>query len=301
MDKRRKYYFNENYFDTIDTEHKAYILGFIGADGNNNREGFRIELHNKDDDILIKIMEEIGECAHKCKGRKCGIYYYSAHMSKTLTMLGVPPAKTHVYDFYKECREDLIKHYIRGYFDGDGGISINYNYYARPNASFTGNELFILKAREILEPIIGSKGSVATRHKNTPNIITLNYCGTNVVHRLLEYLYEDSNIYLDRKYNKYLEVCENKKIKDDARLARESIKEEVNKKKRILAQQKKEVRDNLDRDIVEHINNGWSIRQVRLKFKRNSKYIRNVIDENNITYTGRRRMFAKDPNRKDRE
>jgi len=55
-DYSRKYNLNENFFDKIDSEEKAYMLGFIYADGNNlfkiNR--ISIQLAKKDEDILIK-------------------------------------------------------------------------------------------------------------------------------------------------------------------------------------------------------------------------------------------------------
>ena len=35
---RRKYQLDECYFDEIDTQNKAYILGFLCADGSNNRD-----------------------------------------------------------------------------------------------------------------------------------------------------------------------------------------------------------------------------------------------------------------------
>lgn len=37
----KKYYFNENYFESINTYEKAYVLGFIYADGYNREENLK--------------------------------------------------------------------------------------------------------------------------------------------------------------------------------------------------------------------------------------------------------------------
>ena len=54
----RKYRCNETYFDHIDSESKAYWLGFIYADGciSNNGYRFEVRLSKNDEDHLIKLM-----------------------------------------------------------------------------------------------------------------------------------------------------------------------------------------------------------------------------------------------------
>lgn len=46
------YKINENYFEKIDSENKAYWIGFISADGNVYKNKLSIELNNKDDELL---------------------------------------------------------------------------------------------------------------------------------------------------------------------------------------------------------------------------------------------------------
>ena len=63
---RRQYSINENYFDKIDTPNKAYILGFLYADGGNSsnydkkRYCITITLQESDSQILYDIKNEIG-------------------------------------------------------------------------------------------------------------------------------------------------------------------------------------------------------------------------------------------------
>ena len=65
--KSRKYTINENYFDSIDTPNKAYILGLLFSDGCNYPPQHRVklELQEKDKDILDKINIEIDNYEEK--------------------------------------------------------------------------------------------------------------------------------------------------------------------------------------------------------------------------------------------
>lgn len=65
VEKLRKYEIDENYFDIIDSEHKAYTLGFLYADGYNNEKKniVKISLMEDDIDILKQIREPI--CPNK--------------------------------------------------------------------------------------------------------------------------------------------------------------------------------------------------------------------------------------------
>jgi hypothetical protein len=58
----RRYELNENYFDVIDSHDKAYILGFLFADGCNNPKKYTISisLQEEDKDILEKMRILIG-------------------------------------------------------------------------------------------------------------------------------------------------------------------------------------------------------------------------------------------------
>lgn len=64
----RIYKVNENYFESIDTPEKAYILGFFYADGYNNQEIGVLEFSQQKEhiDILKQIKECLG-CNYKIK------------------------------------------------------------------------------------------------------------------------------------------------------------------------------------------------------------------------------------------
>ena len=59
MARPRTYTLDEKYFDKIDSQNKAYILGFIYADGSINKGCLNITLSNKDVEILEFIKDEL--------------------------------------------------------------------------------------------------------------------------------------------------------------------------------------------------------------------------------------------------
>lgn len=141
-DLQRKYPLKEDFFDNIDTEEKAYVLGLLYADGNNNEERNSISLGLKETDkeILEKITALIQptkplqyvdvSCSRKKEGfensqNQCRMVIASKHISHRLVKLGCGKAKTHILTFptKEQVPSHLIRHFIRGYFDGDGSIS----------------------------------------------------------------------------------------------------------------------------------------------------------------------------------
>lgn len=57
----RKYTLDENYFETIDTPNKAYILGLLFADGSNNPSKMTVSISLQEEDVqlLEKIRSEL--------------------------------------------------------------------------------------------------------------------------------------------------------------------------------------------------------------------------------------------------
>ena len=133
----RMYNVNHNFFDIIDSEEKAYILGFLYADGTNmevinGQNGISFTQLEQDIDILNKInvaMQStypINSYIQKSNGKvKCKLTFCSQKLSDQVNFLGAPPKKSLILKFpNKEIFKspDLIRHFIRGYFDGDGCI-----------------------------------------------------------------------------------------------------------------------------------------------------------------------------------
>ena len=220
VEKLRKYKINENYFDIIDTEHKAYTLGFLYADGYNNEKKniVKISLAEEDIDILYQIREPI------CPDKPLRYYKYkneniqpqysfvidNGHISKKLSEFGVVQAKTFKLKFPTFLDRSLIRHFIRGYFDGDGCITKGYSRtnYSKYYISFISTDKFIEGLQEylLLNLDIKIKKTQIRYPERNNNIRMLGIGGNLQVEKLLNYLYDDSTIFLQRKYEKYLEL-----------------------------------------------------------------------------------------------
>lgn len=220
--------FNETIFDSIDTEEKAYWLGFLFADGtisssplrNDAKTQYQIELSlsSKDLSHLEKFAKFIGYTQPLyCDETRCRISVYSKHMWQVLNANGCTPQKSLTLKFPKiELFKDiqLVYHFIRGYWDGDGCLSYS-------NKEHTKAEISVIGTDEILNPIISLicpdiKPTLHILHPESQSITKyFNISGLNAYNTISK-LYKNSTIYLQRKYEKYLEYC---------RLYEESYKE----------------------------------------------------------------------------
>lgn len=141
-DTGRKYYSNFDYFSEIDTSNKAYVLGFICADGciykrskkDSKTQGMlRVSLALKDEHILKDILRDMKSdnpvsVYKRNKTQKYSSFsIVSQKIYDDLVKLGVKEDKTWDLDIEKvlsNVPRKYIGDFIRGYFDGDGSISM---------------------------------------------------------------------------------------------------------------------------------------------------------------------------------
>lgn len=221
--KKFPYTCDYHYFDIIDTEEKAYWLGFLTADGwisKNEQTGsgaVGIELQYGDIDHLKKFNKSIsGNYQITDRWRTCSISKYpnkkhhmccirifSIIMYDSLVDKGFTNNKT--YDFHiPYLKQDLIRHYIRGYFDGDGCLCFT-------NKSFHIN---FTTASKMLNDDIDKILALENFHILKSNYVDefntsvyrIDICRQHDKLKFLDWIYSDCNIYLDRKYKKYLKV-----------------------------------------------------------------------------------------------
>lgn len=216
----KKYQLDETVFDIIDSDEKAYWLGWYMTDGynNENKHSVSLRLQEKDTEILEKLKHflktdsPILKLKRKYKGKEViysELYISSIHLSKSLANLGVIQNKTHKKSI-PNIDSKYIRAFIRGYFDGDGCISIvknknkkveSYNY----QLNFTGNIEPLVFIKEYFEKQINLNDRKI--HLNKNKSFTLLYSGRNVCTRILNFLYKDADLYLKRKHEKYIEYC----------------------------------------------------------------------------------------------
>lgn len=134
----KKYYVNDSYFKIIDTEDKAYWLGFLYADGYiNDTKGcsyLELGLSSVDRNHVILFSKYI-KSNHPIKDRtikylkKDGTNCLSTHIKiyntkivNDLIKLGCTNKKSWSITYPKFLDIEMEPHFIRGYFDGDGSI-----------------------------------------------------------------------------------------------------------------------------------------------------------------------------------
>lgn len=210
-ERLRKYSLNENYFDCIDTQDKAYLLGLLYADGCNSNGHIFIRLQEKDKDILEKMNVTLGSdrplrfIDYSSRSNYCQNQYsldiVNQHMSNQLSLLGMVPNKSLILEFPQWMNAELYPHFIRGYFDGDGYVSKNYN---NAKLSIVSTKAFCEKVKDIVSKDIGINACIYLCHKNELTATrTLQISGRNQIRKFLDYIYNNANLYLDRKYNIY--------------------------------------------------------------------------------------------------
>lgn len=205
------------FFDSIDTEEKAYILGFFAADGCITDYEMKIHLSSKDKEILWKIKKalksevEIRDRTNICsltnKSVEVSMFNISSqYLVNSLKNLGFTSNKT-IDCKFPPIPKEVYLYFIRGYFDGDGSFT---KYLTNSSTKYClnlcGTESFLLFIKDYLESLNLFKfNKKLTKRFNTENCcLSLNMSGKKNCIQFLNLLYKDSNIHLDRKYNKYL-------------------------------------------------------------------------------------------------
>jgi len=218
--KYRKYTLNEHYFDKIDNEEKAYFLGFLYADGCNleNRNTIQISLQEEDKlilekfNLLIDSNKELEYIDYSIKQPKWKnqwkLTFSSKHISQQLVKLGCFARKSLTLEFPTEEQvpAHLTRHFIRGYFDGDGCICITKNLL---HCSLTSTIEFCTKLRNILDSTLEIySGIFQPKYSKLSGSSTrlLSIGGSKSSLKFASWIYDDSTIYLERKYNKYINM-----------------------------------------------------------------------------------------------
>jgi len=195
--------FNENVFDKIDTEEKAYWLGFIYADGyiSKRDNNFELTLGLKDVEHLKKFAKFMSyESNVKTDSYRCRFSVTNKHLKSMLVLLGVTPQKSLTLKFPNsdQVPVEFLNHFIRGYFDGDGSVMICGAKKNKLKTNLIGTKKFLKKVLFICK--ISKKLSHDKRHNMNVFYFDLAIAKSK---KLLKYIYKNSTIFLERKFNIY--------------------------------------------------------------------------------------------------
>ncbi len=232
--------YNEDYFKVIDTEEKAYWLGMIYADGTitynklqkngKTRNRFKLTLKATDKPHLEKFAHAIDFKYPELNVHKTIVegkeYEYVDLIASSPTFIkhlidkGMIPTNNSIGRDKKELirfpQEDklprhLLKHFVRGYFDGDGSLTkqryegkvIDTQHYT---VKIVSNKIFCQQLKDFFElhELTDYKKQTKNIYKKKDSYIyTFESGGNHRVYHIYNKFYKDANIYLDRKYNKF--------------------------------------------------------------------------------------------------
>ena len=217
----KKYNFNQYYFDNIDSPDKAYWIGFLWGDGSiyPERGDFKIELSIKDKSHLEKFKECL-ESTHpikdypnyghgfckELKGNTSSRFYISnKYIVKILSeKYGIVKNRTDFQKIIENVSQEYYRDLIRGLIDSDGGICFN------SNKTPCEYSIYLIASESVLNFVnkwLYEQGMTKTyydqfkRHpERDGDMKNLRITGNLRTLEIGLSLYNNSNIYLDRKY-----------------------------------------------------------------------------------------------------
>ena len=218
-DNRRKFTIDENYFSKIDSKEKAYWLGFLSADGyiDQDRGIIALGLQPSDEGHIQKFLDAI----HSNKPIKTVNHFFnnknhegkyvhlnSKKMTSDLLRLGLYRKKSLTYTppTAEQVPTIYLKYWLLGYFDGDGCLTV---YESRGTMRYKMGFLGTKETIDFIQKYLGTNKNVHKAHRCENNTYEVKYTETDTK-TILDFLYGDvdPNMCLERKYKKYLEICE---------------------------------------------------------------------------------------------
>lgn len=202
------YSYNYDFFENIDSEEKSYWLGFLYADGyvrkRNISSELRLKLSIKDIDHLYLFKNILKSTSPiRINNDQAVIYICGKKIVDDLINNGCFQNKSSSITF-PELDKNLIRHFIRGYFDGDG--SIKFTDKKNPSLNIvSGSFIFLEEIKKTIsiscnirnpKIFVSSNGNYGNIFWNSiPDIVSIYF-----------YLYKNSNVYLNRKKQIFLKI-----------------------------------------------------------------------------------------------
>lgn len=188
---------DEDFFQTIDTEAKAYFLGWIASDGSVGSGQVSLEVHRKDRELLgdlLSLVSPESSLAERKQGRHVAFALSRKKIVEDVCRhLGIKPGPKSTTVRFPDLLPELERHFIRGLFDGDGSI--------RDAAKYTTPACHIASSSSEMKTSLVEK---TKRFHPRENSDAVYWEGVNALD-FMGWLYEDSSWRLTRKYDLYLD------------------------------------------------------------------------------------------------
>jgi hypothetical protein len=210
----RRFACNHRFFDTIENEAQAYWLGFLAADGNiDNHNSVSLSLQVRDKDQLERFRTSL-ECEHIVReysyaaGSFVRLAIRSPEMTVALSKYGIIPNKSFSIAF-PTLPSELTIHFIRGYFDGDGGFLIKQSTKQRKAISldFTGSFPMLSGIAQFFHCSYQVPPRVP-QLKTKSGIYSLRYCHRGWIIRIADKMYESAQLFMPRKKQRLYDFLE---------------------------------------------------------------------------------------------
>lgn len=214
----------------------AYVLGLLFADGSikktrNVFRGFVILLKRDDEQVLYNlktILKSERPVLVVRNGDAVEFSISNTEIANILMSLGMHPRKTYHCDF-PYIPDEYISHFVRGYFDGDGHISIRVPKGRKREtiaARIVGTHDFLNgMLQKFQEQTNNIHGSI---HPHGENLYCLTICGIDSASMYFDWIYKDSTdmTRMSRKYDKYINFMEEWRylIRSDSKCRRSDYK-----------------------------------------------------------------------------
>ena len=254
------YTLNEKWLDEMDCQEKWYFLGFFHADGTNsvNKNQIRVKLNIQDINMLELFKKWFGSNRPLLPLDKNGeirtyqgckeIVLTSKHLCDRMTELGAPENKTEILQFPDWIPDDMMNHFLRGYFDGDGNITLfktrSENEQIRANITIVSSHDFINNLNKYFLNNLGFESNVYHEKKYA----NLKIEKAKDIKIFLDWLYQDASCFMPRKHDKAVSFLNGRDF---------TIETSYEKRDRIIADKEK---------IVQRYLNGETATKIALDY-----------------------------------
>jgi hypothetical protein len=203
--RKRSFTYNESFFQDLEGEAQAYYLGVLAADGCVHRDldGVELTLQESDVQTLLDFKKVLGGTSPELyyKRKKIGVNAYrltlcSKKMALDLNSWGISPAKTHSLEIKRPIPSHLLRHFLRGLWDGDGWIG-------ESNFSLlTASEAFANQLQQMFYQISGVE--FFWKWKKVRDTRYPIFEGSSKKHTpILQAMYQDCSYFMERKMEKF--------------------------------------------------------------------------------------------------
>ena len=216
--RKNRYTLNEHFFDSIDNELKAYLLGYLFADGFVGDEEYNniVFSQKKDDMEAVELFKESieytgelrifepGKASFKNSQDHVVVNFSSEHMANKLRNYGL--LKKESYKSLPKIDNNLLRHFVRGFFDGDGSITLTKSHY-KDKVYYSG-ALDIIVNKNLVDFFLNLFSDIhfTIDQSKTDYMVYLKCHSKKGVKFFYDYFYKDSKYFLSRKKRKFDEI-----------------------------------------------------------------------------------------------